>query len=76
MTFDGVVGGPPWSAPMRGLFILIAIVYFLGVGIAIEPTIRGSWQSSTSVLYTNVVRALPNAFAWPATVVRSMMGGR
>jgi hypothetical protein len=61
---------------MRGLFILIGIVYLVGVGIAIEPTIRGSWQSSTSVLYANVVRALPDAFAWPATIVRSVMGAR
>ena len=77
MAFDGVLGRPALkSGPMRGLFILIAIVYLVGVGVAIEPTIRSNWQSSTSALYKNVVRTLPEAFAWPATAARSVVAAR
>jgi ABC-type arginine transport system permease subunit len=57
---------------MRVLVTLLAIIYLVGIGVALAPTVRANWQSSTSALYTNVVRALPEAFAWPATAIRSL----
>jgi hypothetical protein len=59
---------------MRGLATVLAIVYLAGIGVALVPIVRANWQSSTSVLYTNVVRDLPSAFAWPATAVRALLG--
>jgi hypothetical protein len=58
---------------MRGLARLLAIIYLVGIGVALAPTVRANWQSSTSVLYTNVVRDLPAAFAWPVTAVRALL---
>jgi hypothetical protein len=57
---------------MRGLVTMIAIIYLVGIGIALVPIVRANWQSSTSALYSNVVRALPEAFAWPATTIRAL----
>jgi hypothetical protein len=57
---------------MRGLATIIAIIYLVGIVVALAPTVRANWQSSTSALYSNVVRALPEAFAWPATAIRAL----
>jgi hypothetical protein len=52
---------------MRGLVTLLATVYLVGIAVALVPTVRANWQNSTSVFYSNVVRALPEAFEWPVT---------
>jgi hypothetical protein len=52
---------------MRALIALIAIIYLVGVGVVLSPTIQAKWNSaSASDLATSVGRALPNAVAWPA----------
>lgn len=59
---------------MRALIALIVIVYLVGVGIALAPTIQAKWNSATTPdLATNVAQALPNALAWPARVYHGMI---
>jgi hypothetical protein len=55
------------NALMRLLISLIVIVYLVGVGVALSPTIRSNWNTaSASDLATTVGRELPNAVTWPA----------
>ena len=49
---------------MRALISLIVIIYLVGVGVALSPTIQAKWNSaSASDLATSVGQALPNAIA-------------
>jgi len=60
---------------MRGIIALIVIVYLVGVGVVLAPTIQAKWNSgSASDLATSVGQALPIALGWPAGVYRSMTG--
>ena len=57
---------------MRVLIALIVIIYLVGVGVALSPTIQAKWGgASASDLATSVTQALPNALAWPARVFHS-----
>jgi hypothetical protein len=59
---------------MRVLIALIVIVYLVGVGIALSPTIQAKWSGgSASDLATSVAQALPNAVVWPARAYHSMI---
>ena len=59
---------------MRALIALIVIVYLVGVGVALSPTIQAKWTSgSASDLATSVGQALPNAIAWPARAFHSIV---
>jgi hypothetical protein len=60
---------------MRGLVTLPATIYLAGIGVALVPTVRANSQNSTSLLYSSVVRALPEALAWPLTAVRALIAG-
>ena len=54
---------------MRMLITLVAIVYLVGVGVALSPTIQGEWNSgSPSSFVASIGQALPNALAWPAHI--------
>jgi hypothetical protein len=58
---------------MRALIALIAIVYLVGVGVVLSPTVQAEWSSGTaSNLAASVGQALPNALAWPAGIYHSM----
>jgi hypothetical protein len=58
---------------MRLLIALIVIIYLVGVGVVLSPTIQGRWSSASgSDLTTGVAEALPDALAWPAKAFRSM----
>ena len=51
---------------MRALIALIAIVYLVGVGVVLSPTVGAEWNSGTaSNLAASIGQALPNALAWP-----------
>ena len=57
---------------MRIFIALLAIIYFVGVGVALSPTIRAKWNSaSASELAASVGQALPSAVAWPVTAFHS-----
>ncbi len=58
---------------MRTLIALIAIVYLVGVGVVLSPTVEAEWNSgTTSNLFASIGRALPNALAWPAGSYHNM----
>ncbi len=60
---------------MRLFIAVVVIVYLVGVGVALAPTIRAKWSTATaSDLTANVVQELPDALAWPARVYRSIRG--
>jgi hypothetical protein len=58
---------------MRAFIALMVVVYLVGVGVALSPTIRDEWGSApASVLAASVAQDLPVAAAWPARAFRSM----
>ena len=58
---------------MGARIALIVIIYLVGVGVALSPTIQARWNSaSASDLATSVGQALPNAVAWPARAFHSI----
>jgi hypothetical protein len=60
---------------MRFLLALIAILYLVGVGVVLSPTIRSTWNSEpASALADHVVQALPNALAWPVRAAHAFAG--
>jgi hypothetical protein len=51
------------------LIALVAIVYLVGVGVALSPAIQVEWDAgSASEFAANIGHALPNALAWPAHI--------
>jgi hypothetical protein len=59
---------------MRLLVALLVIVYLVGVGVSLSPTIRSKWNSATAAeLASSVGQDLPNAVAWPARAYRSLV---
>jgi hypothetical protein len=60
---------------MRLLVAIILIIYLVGVGVVLSPTIRSTWDSETaSALADHVVQALPNALAWPVRAAHAFAG--
>jgi hypothetical protein len=60
---------------MRFLLALIAILYLVGVGVVLSPTIRSTWNSEpASALADHVVQALPDALAWPVKAAHAFAG--
>jgi hypothetical protein len=52
---------------MRSVIALIVIIYLIGVGVALSPTIQAKWSSASAAdLTASVAQELPSAFAWPA----------
>jgi hypothetical protein len=51
---------------MRFLLALIIIIYLIGIGVVLSPTVRADWnRQPASVLASHVLQALPDALAWP-----------
>ena len=60
---------------MRAIIALIVIVYLVGIGVMLAPTIQSKWSSApASDLAPSVGQALPNALAWPASSYHSITG--
>jgi hypothetical protein len=60
---------------MRAIIALIVIIYLVGVGVVLAPTVQGKWNSApASELATSVWQALPDALAWPVKAYRSVTG--
>ena len=65
----------PGNTKMRLLLALIVIIYLVGVGVVLSPTVRSTWDSATaSVLAQSVAQELPNALAWPVRAARAFAG--
>ena len=53
---------------MRVLIALLVIVYLVGVGVALAPTIKANWSTGpASQFVESVATELPRALSWPAT---------
>jgi hypothetical protein len=51
---------------MRALITLLVIVYFIGVGVVLAPTIQANWSiSPASHFVESISGELPRALAWP-----------
>jgi len=58
---------------MRGL--IVVIVYLVGVGVVLAPTIEAKWSTvPASNFAVSVGQDLPYALAWPARAYRSAVG--
>jgi hypothetical protein len=58
---------------MRVLIALIIVVYFVGVGVVLAPTVEANWRSVTAAQFAaSVGHELPYALTWPARVYRGM----
>ncbi len=52
---------------MRMLIALLVVIYLIGVGVVLSPTIRANWSTDTTAnAATDLAQALPYALAWPA----------
>jgi hypothetical protein len=59
---------------MRTFVASVVIIYLVGVGVMLAPTISSKWNSGTaSELFGSVWQELPGALAWPVTVYHRMM---
>jgi hypothetical protein len=59
---------------MRLLLTVIVIVCLVGVGVVLSPIVRSPWNGEpASVLANDVVKALPDALAWPARAARAFV---
>jgi len=57
------------------LLALIVILYLVGVGVVLSPTVRSTWDSEpASVLADRIVQALPDALAWPVRAAHALSG--
>jgi hypothetical protein len=60
---------------MRFLLAIIVIIYLVGVGIVLSPTVRSTWNiEPASVLSDRIVQALPGALAWPVRAAHTFTG--
>ena len=60
---------------MRLFIALLVVVYLVGVGVVLAPTISIKWSTAAaSDLVASVWLALPHALAWPVTEYHQMMG--
>jgi hypothetical protein len=58
---------------MRMLIALVVIVYLVGVGVALSPTIQAKWSSaSASDLASSVAHDLPYAIVWPSRALHNV----
>jgi hypothetical protein len=58
---------------MRALIGLLVIIYLVGVGVALAPTIKANWSTaSASDFVGRIATELPRALSWPATVYQDI----
>ena len=61
---------------MGGILALVVVVYLIGMGVVLAPTVQTEWNSATAAEFTgSVLRELPRAAVWPQTLYHRMMDG-
>jgi hypothetical protein len=61
---------------MRALIALLVIIYLVGIGVVLAPTIKENWSTaSASQLFDSIAKELPTALSWPATIYRGAAKG-
>jgi hypothetical protein len=62
------------ESSMRTFIALLVMVYLIGVGVVLAPTVSGKWNSGTPAeLSASIVQQAPLAFAWPVTAYHRMV---
>jgi hypothetical protein len=60
---------------MRLLLAVIIIIYLIGVGVVLAPTVQSRWNSEPASTFTeSIAQALPDALAWPVRVAHNVRG--
>ena len=58
---------------MQLILTLIVIVYLIGIGVALAPTVQAQWNNgSASEFVSDVAHELPSAAAWPVRAYHSI----
>ena len=59
---------------MRTLIALVVILYLVGVGVMLSPTVSARWNSGTPAeLFASLWQELPGALAWPVALYHRLM---
>jgi hypothetical protein len=59
---------------MGGILTLLVIVYLVGIGVVLAPTVQGKWNTgAASDFVGQILQELPVAAAWPVTLYHRMM---
>ena len=59
---------------MGGILTLLVIVYLVGIGVVLAPTVKGEWNAGTASEFSqSILQQLPVAAAWPVTLYHHMM---
>jgi hypothetical protein len=59
---------------MGGILTLLVIVYLVGIGVVLAPTVQGEWNTGTaSDFFGSILHELPVAAVWPVTLYHRMM---
>ena len=75
LCYGAVSRTTPGNTKMRLLLALIIIIYLVGVGVVLSPTVRSTWNSEpASALAQAIAQELPNALAWPVRAARAFAG--
>ena len=60
---------------MQTLIAIAIVIYLIGVGVVLAPTIQTNWNNDTAAGFAaSVGHELPYALVWPANVYRSLNG--
>ena len=60
---------------MGRLISLLLLVYVIGIGVLLAPTVQENWDRETAEqVFARVMDELPRAAAWPVRVFDSIRG--
>ena len=59
---------------MGGILSLLVIVYLIGIGVVLAPTIQAQWNAGTASEFSGrILQELPAAARWPVTLYHRLM---
>jgi hypothetical protein len=59
---------------MGGILTLLVIIYLVGIGVVLAPTVQAEWNTGTaSEFFGSTLQELPVAAAWPVALYHRMM---
>jgi hypothetical protein len=60
---------------MQALIAIVIVIYLIGVGVVLAPTVHANWNNGTAADFAaSVGHELPYALVWPAEVYRGRNG--
>jgi hypothetical protein len=61
---------------VRTFIALLVIVYLVGVGVMLQPSVSTKWNTATAAdMFGGIWAELPRALAWPVIMYHRMMDG-